>query len=86
MNNIIIAFSEIEEPIRDYYIDGGNKISKIGDVELKITQSESQEMYIVTFEYKDIYFDIETTGITEDQLVDLLKSLINNITNINQVM
>lgn len=79
LNNIIIAFSEIEEPIRDYYVDGGDKISKIGDVELKIAQSESQEMYIATFEYKGIYFDIETTGVTEHQLVDLLESLIKNV-------
>ena len=43
-------------------------------------------MYIVTFEYEDIYFDIETTGITENQLVDLLESLINNVKNVNKVM
>ena len=33
MNNIIIAFSEIEKPLRDYYIDVGDKVSKIGDIE-----------------------------------------------------
>lgn len=83
LNNIKIAFSKLESPIRDYYIQGGDKISKIGDVELKISQWE--EMYIVTFEYKEIYFDIETTGITKEQLVNLLESLINNITNIDKV-
>ena len=76
MNNIKIAFSKIEPPIRDYFIQGGDKISKIGDVELKI--SRWKEMYITTFEYKDTYFDIETTGITEKQLVDLLVSIIEN--------
>lgn len=50
---------------------------------MKISQWE--EMYIVTFEYKEIYFDIETTGITKEQLVNLLESLINNITNIDKV-
>ena len=83
LNNIKIAFSKLESPIRDYFIQGGDKISKIGDVELKISQWE--EMYIVTFEYKEIYFDIETTGITKEQLVNLLESLINNITNIDKV-
>lgn len=83
-NSIIIAVSEIEEPLRDYYIDGGEKLSKIGDTQLII--SRWKDMYIVTFEYNDLYFDIETTGVTENQLVDLLESLINNITNINQVM
>lgn len=76
LNNIKIAFSKIEPPIRDYFIQGGDKISKIGDVELKI--SRWKEMYITTFEYKDTYFDIETTGITEKQLVDLLVSIIEN--------
>ena len=79
LNDIKIAFSEIEAPIRDYFIGDGDKISKIGNVELKVSQWEN--MYIVTFEYNDIYFDIETTGITESQLVDLLKSIIDNGTN-----
>ncbi len=84
LNDIKIAFSKVEKPLRDYFIQEGDKISKIGDVELKISQWE--EMYIVTFEYEDIYFDIETTGITENQLVDLLESLINNVKNVNKVM
>ena len=79
LNDIKIAFSEIEAPIRDYFIGDGDKISKIGNVELKVSQWEN--MYIVTFEYNDICFDIETTGITESQLVDLLKSIIDNGTN-----
>ncbi len=32
-------------------------------------------MYIVTFNFKDIYFDIETTGITENELLELLQSI-----------
>ena len=79
LNDIKIAFSEIEAPIRDYFIGDGDKISKIGNVELRVSQWEN--MYIVTFEYNDICFDIETTGITESQLVDLLKSIIDNGTN-----
>ena len=76
LNNIKIAFSEVEQPIRDYLIEGEDKISTINNVELKISQWK--EMYIATFEYKDIYFDVETTGITEKQLVDLLVSIIEN--------
>ena len=78
LNEIKIAFSKVESPIRDYFIGDGEKISKIGNVELKVSQWE--KMYIVTFEYNDIYFDIETTGITENELVDLLKSIIDNET------
>ena len=74
MNNIIIAFSEIEKPLRDYYIDVGDKVSKLGDIELIISQYK--DMYIVTFNFKDIYFDIETTGITENELLKLLQSIL----------
>lgn len=74
MNKVIIAFSEIEKPLRDYYIDVGDKVSKIGEIELVISQYK--DMYIVTFNFKDIYFDIETTGITEDELLEILQSIL----------
>ena len=74
-NNIKIAFSELEEPLRDYFIDGGEKVSRIEDTELIISQWE--QMYIVTFEHNNLYFDIETTGITENELVTLLESIIS---------
>ncbi len=83
LNNIKIAFSKIALPIRDYYIQGGEKISKIGDVELKMSQWK--EMYIVTFNYQNLNFDIETTGITENELVDLLQSIINGIKDSNSM-
>ena len=72
--NITIAFSEIDEPLRDYYIKDHELKSKIGDVELEISQYEN--MYIVTFSYNNLNFDIETNGITEDELVELLVSII----------
>lgn len=61
--------------LRDYYIGGTKNISKIGDVELIISQWK--DIYIVSFKHKDIFFDIETTGITENQLIDLLVSIIS---------
>lgn len=79
LNDIKIAFSEIEKPLRDYYIEEGEKISKIGDVEVIISQWK--QMYIVSFEYGNIYFDIETTGITENQLITLLESIIDSTSN-----
>ena len=33
-------------------------------------------MYIVTLNFKDIYFDIETTGITENELLELLQPIL----------
>lgn len=74
MNKIKITFSEIEKPLRDYYIDVGDKVSRIGNIELIISQYK--DMYIVTFNFKDIFFDIETTGITENELLELLQSIL----------
>lgn len=76
-SGIKIAFSEVGEPLRDYFIDDKYKTSKIGDAEIIITQYE--QMYMASFKYKDIYFDIETNGITENELVELLVSIIENL-------
>ena len=76
-NKIIITFSEIDKPLRDYYISNEHKISKIGDTELIISQYEDR--YIIEFSYQNLYFDIETVGITENELVSLLQSIIKEI-------
>ena len=76
---IIIAFSEKYVPLRDYEILDADKISKIGDVELIISQYKI--MYIVKFTHKGINFDIETNDITESELISLLESIINRVDN-----
>ena len=73
-NSIKVAFSEVGEPIRDYFLDDSKKVSKIGNVDVIISQYE--KMYVATFKCKEIYFDIETNGITEEELVNLLESII----------
>ncbi len=73
-NSIQIAISTIGEPLRDYYIENNEKISTIGDINLKISQYK--DMYIVSFKLENNYFDIETSGITENELVTLLESII----------
>lgn len=77
INKIVIAFSEIDKPLRDYFIDSSDKVSMIGDIEFII--SKYKEMYMVTFSYENINFDIETVGITEEELVNLLQSIITEI-------
>lgn len=75
MDKILISFSELEHPLRDYYFDEENpKQSEIGHTELVIYQFK--ENYIAQFTYNDIYFDIETTGISQNELIDLLSSII----------
>ena len=70
---ITIAYSESNTPIRNYFIDDG-KSSIIKNTNLVI--SKYNTMYIVTFKYNDIYFDIETSNIEENELIDLLESII----------
>lgn len=72
---IRVSFSKENKPIRDYYFkEEGSKISKINNMELKIFKYN--ELYFTEFKYKDINFDIETTNITEQELTDLLLSII----------
>ena len=66
----------LEKPIRDY-IGEGDKISTIGDVQLNVSQYKS--LYMVTAKIDDIYIDVETEGITESQLLELLQSLVIEI-------
>ena len=74
VRRITIAYSKTNTPIRDYFIDGG-KSSIINNTNLVI--SKYNTMYIVTFKYNDIYFDIETSNIKENELIALLESIIN---------
>lgn len=71
---IRIAFSKVGKPIRDYYLSSEEKISKIGNTDVIITQYE--KLYLAEFKLNDVYFDIETAGITQKELVDLLVSFI----------
>ena len=71
---IRIAFSKIGKPLRDYYLSSEEKISKIENTDVIITQNE--KLYLAEFKLNDVYFDIETAGITQKELVDLLVSLI----------
>lgn len=71
---IRIAFSKIGKPLRDCYLSSEEKISKIENTDVIITQYE--KLYLAEFKLNDVYFDIETAGITQKELVDLLVSLI----------
>ena len=77
-----IGFRE-RKPMRDYYFADVKKVSKIGDVELKITQYE--DSYLVIFSDKAVNYDIETRGITQDELIEFLTSLISNSKSYEQI-
>ncbi len=73
--SVVISFSQVGKVLKDcIVISDTNKISKIGDIELMISQANNS--YFTTFEYNNTYFDITTQNISEDELVELLKSII----------
>lgn len=73
--NIRISFSKENKPIRDYHFsEEGSRMSNINNLELKIFKYN--ELYFTEFNYKGINFDIETSNITEQELTDLLVSII----------
>ena len=69
-----ITLHKIGKPLRDCYLSSEEKISKIENTDVIITQYE--KLYLAEFKLNDVYFDIETAGITQKELVDLLVSLI----------
>lgn len=75
-NSIRISFSKIGEPLRDYGISENDTKSTIAGVEMSIYHSQEFKMYMAGFKYNDIFFDIETNDVTENELVELLESII----------
>ena len=71
---IKIAFSEIDKPVRDYLLGESENMSKINNVDVEI--SKYKDLYLVTFKYNDLFFDVETNQITIEELVDVLESII----------
>ncbi len=73
--NIIVSFSKDNKPIRDYYFsEEVSRTSNINNLELKIFKYN--ELYFTEFNYKGINFDIETSNISEQELTNLLLSII----------
>jgi len=72
--SINIAFSDTMKPLRDYRLEDIGNISTINGITLKIYQYE--DLYMTEFSYKGYNFDIETSNITQEELIELLKSLI----------
>lgn len=71
---ISIAFSNEHEPTRRDVVFLNREQSKIRNTEVEISQYEN--MYIAKFNYNGTMFDISTDGIIQDELIDLLTSVI----------
>lgn len=71
---IKLSFSELEKPLRDYYFKENGKNSTIKNQELLIFNYKTH--FMVTFQHDNLYFDIETTNITQEELVTLITSIL----------
>lgn len=79
---IFIALCKDEEPLRDYEFEFKGEKSKIENTELQISQYNDK--YIANFEFNNIYYDIETDKITENELLELLESILSENSNKNE--
>ena len=73
---IQVAYSKKGYPFRDYVLSPDEAVSILDGVEVKITQQPDMNLYLCIFELNGYYFDIETSQISEAELVDFLLNLI----------
>ena len=78
---ILIALCKNEKTLRDYEFEFKGEKSQIGNTELEISQYNNQ--YMATFEFNNVNYDIETIDITENELLELLQSILTENTNKN---
>lgn len=71
-----VAFSSIEEPIRDYYFLSDGEESFVHGVCMSIYQHEN--IYYVEFKINNHYYDVETTNMNEEELLEILEVIINS--------
>lgn len=70
-----MAFSKDFVPLRDYNFKGDTKTSTIGETSLIINQYE--DSYMAQFKYDNMNFDIEAHGISEEEFITVLTSILS---------
>lgn len=68
-----VSYSSVGEVLRDMDIPDGN-LSIIEGVEVMI--SKSDQTLIGQFKYQNVYYDIESFGLTIDEFLNIIKSII----------
>ena len=68
-----VSYSSIGEVLRDVDIPNGS-VSIISGIEVMI--SKNDETFISQFKYHDIYYDIESYCLTIDEVINMIKSII----------
>ncbi len=72
-SKIVVSFSETGRPLKDYNLTV-ETLSKINNTDILISQY--QNLYLVSFNYKKIFFAVETENISIEELTSLLESII----------
>lgn len=72
---IKISVTKEEKPLRDYFFQTTDYISNIDGYNVKVSKYE--EKYIVNLEKGEYHFDIETTGLTEDEMIGVVRDVLN---------
>ena len=73
---IVVTHSNYGEPIRDYYFLSDEAVSYAYGCELII--NEYQNQYFISFQIDNLYYEVETTNISEDELLKVLRKIIWN--------
>ncbi len=74
--NLKISASKEGKPMRDYFFNTTNDVSTINGTPVTISQYEDK--YIATFSMGRYQFDIETNKLSEEELVYVIKIVLEN--------
>jgi len=72
--SIKISATKEEKPLRDYFFQATDDISNIDGHDVRISKYEDK--YIVNFEKGEYHFDIETNGLTEDEMIKVVSEVL----------
>lgn len=71
---IKISCSNVGTPLRDYFFQALTEdVSLIDGVDYKISQYEDR--FIINFEKENYHFDVETNGLNETEMIQLIKEI-----------
>ncbi len=71
---INVAYSKNDKPLRDYFIDGEGSSINIHNIKLNIYKKDIK--YYVEFNYNSYNYNIETSNITLEELINFLNSIL----------
>ena len=74
--SIRLAYSKTDWPFRCVYLSPDEEISMLDGVEMRISHNPQLNLYLCLFQMHDTYFDVEVSGLSENELVEFLLNLV----------